>query len=222
MPPLARVFFNYGAALTLLTYLTMGVGYFYGPYSVDALLAEKRQNHRINYLLTRLNATEDLLKDQEELDYGYYVGEEIESLKYDDNGGYGGYEGYGDYEAPSGYGADSYSSYQAQLARRSGPVQQAGGYEARGGRQHLPRHNRRLALPFGAGGGQRRQLVPTGQYQAQRYNIAPQGRKQQQQRIVGPNILQQNVVSQLLSHNVAGETIMQQNVLHKSHRKNNV
>ncbi|XP_037089378.1 uncharacterized protein LOC119109734 [Pollicipes pollicipes] len=79
-----RVFFNYGVTLTALIYGLMGVSYFYGPYSKEALAARRRAEQRIQHLKLKLGKD-----DVGEVDYGYFTEEAAAG-----DGGYAG-EDYG-------------------------------------------------------------------------------------------------------------------------------
>ncbi|KAF0304434.1 hypothetical protein FJT64_023727 [Amphibalanus amphitrite] len=115
VPSTAQSFFNYGMGFALLTYITMGISYFYGPYSASAFLANKRANQRMKYL-------EHQMKDEEEeseYDYGNYAQEEVNSIL-EHGGYYGGYDQHG-----GGFGQDSYVSYEGQPQPSTSASQEA-------------------------------------------------------------------------------------------------
>ncbi|XP_043214178.1 chromatin modification-related protein eaf-1-like [Amphibalanus amphitrite] len=199
VPSTAQSFFNYGMGFALLTYITMGISYFYGPYSASAFLANKRANQRMKYL-------EHQMKDEEEeseYDYGNYAQEEVNSIL-EHGGYYGGYDQHG-----GGFGQDSYVSYEGQVshpgrvARRRGVAARSGSYRQQQRRvkydDPAERPQRRRQQPWrrqapaqrqetAAGGGGVFRVAPRrpAGYPAQRpaptRTVLPAGQQQQRRR----------------------------------------
>ncbi|XP_037075429.1 uncharacterized protein LOC119096632 [Pollicipes pollicipes] len=165
-PQTSFIFFNYGAALSLLVYLTMGVGYFYGPYSVDALLASRRRDQRLHFLKHKLNQTEEQLAAAAEDDYGLFVGEEAFSLiepsgygqQVGANGsfvesfvGEGGYDAYGGGEFSYDVGYGGYDGGDAGYVIGEADAAGSSSFVTYGGPQYQTVRRRGQRQPPGGG-----------------------------------------------------------------------
>ena len=111
-PANAETFFRYGAALTGLIYGLMGVGYFYGPYSREAFLAQQRAEMRKKYLEQLMGTTES----PAEHDYGHYTAEEASAVS---SGLFGEIQIPAQYTITRREDGDGYQSgYQSEYAER--------------------------------------------------------------------------------------------------------